>query len=43
MGSLPFRFAVPLNAAGLEPGTYTVTVTVNGQSTTFAYPPAAAQ
>jgi hypothetical protein len=41
MGSLPFRFALPLNAAGLEPGTYTVTV--NGKTTTFNYPPAAAQ
>jgi hypothetical protein len=41
VGPLPFRFAVPLNAAGLEPGNYTVTV--NGESTTFAYPPAASQ
>jgi hypothetical protein len=35
MGPLPFRFAIPLNAAGLAPGTYTVTV--NGFSTTFDY------
>jgi hypothetical protein len=39
VGTLPFRFAIPLNAAGLEPGTYTVTV--NGETTTFTYPPAA--
>lgn len=40
-GPLPFRFAIPLNAAGLGPGTYTVAV--NGETTTFTYPPAAGQ
>ena len=35
VGPLPFRLAVPLNAAGLEPGTYTVIV--NNEATTFAY------
>ena len=35
MGSLPFRLSIPLNAVGLEPGTYTVTV--NDVSTTFEY------
>jgi hypothetical protein len=34
---LPFRFAIPLNAAQLEEGTYTITV--NGTSNTLDWPP----
>lgn len=41
VGPLPFRLTIPLNAAGLEPGTYSVIV--NGATTTFSYPPAGAQ
>jgi hypothetical protein len=34
---LPFRFAIPLNGSGLQDGTYTITV--NGVSNTFDWPP----
>ncbi len=37
--SLPYRLALPLNMANVEPGRYTVTV--NGISAEFDFPPAA--
>lgn len=37
--SLPYRLSLPLNMAGLGPGRYTVTV--NGRSADFDFPPPA--